>query len=161
MSRSVRLHASPSARAGRGAGAQEWAVTGWPQPCQPGRMRIAAIADAHGNLLALEAVLADLRAQAPDLVVNLGDLVSGPFDPASSADAQIALAARRWPATTNATSWKAMTQAHPMPSRGLICRPHTWTGSPGCPKRSSLRTGRCSPATAARPAVTRTTCLKM
>lgn len=54
-------------------------------------MRIAAIADAHGNLLALEAVLADLRMQAPDLVVNLGDLVSGPFDPAGSADAQAAL----------------------------------------------------------------------
>lgn len=54
-------------------------------------MRIAAIADAHGNLLALEAVLADLRAQAPDLVVNLGDLVSGPFDPAGAADAQVAL----------------------------------------------------------------------
>lgn len=66
-------------------------MTGWPQPCQPARMRIAAIADTHGNLLALEAVLADLRAQAPDLVVNLGDLVSGPFDPAGSADAQIAL----------------------------------------------------------------------
>jgi len=54
-------------------------------------MRIAVLADAHGNLLALEAVLADLRAQALDLVVNLGDLVSGPFDPAGSADAQIAL----------------------------------------------------------------------
>jgi predicted phosphodiesterase len=55
-------------------------------------MRIAAIADVHGNLLALEAVLADLHRAAPDLVVNLGDLVSGPFDPAGSADAQIALA---------------------------------------------------------------------
>ena len=54
-------------------------------------MRIAAIADAHGNLLALDAVLADLRAQAPDLVVNLGDLVSGPFDPAGAAGAQMAL----------------------------------------------------------------------
>lgn len=37
-------------------------------------MRIAVLADAHGNLLALEAVLADMRAQAPDLVINLGDL---------------------------------------------------------------------------------------
>ena len=55
-------------------------------------MRIAVLADAHGNLLALEAVLADLRAQAPDLVVNLGDLCTGPFDPVGSADAQIALA---------------------------------------------------------------------
>ncbi len=54
-------------------------------------MRIAILADTHGNLLALEAMLIDLRAQAPDLVVNLGDLVTGPFDPAGSADAQIAL----------------------------------------------------------------------
>lgn len=54
-------------------------------------MRVAVLADTHGNLLALEAVLADLRAQAPDLVVNLGDLFTGPFDPAGSADAQIAL----------------------------------------------------------------------
>ncbi|TPG53698.1 metallophosphoesterase [Roseomonas nepalensis] len=54
-------------------------------------MRIAVLADAHGNLLALEAVLSDLRAQAPDLVVNLGDLVTDPFDPVGSADVQIAL----------------------------------------------------------------------
>lgn len=54
-------------------------------------MRIAVIADVHGNLLALEAVLADMRAMAPDLVVNLGDLVCGPFDPAGAADAQMAL----------------------------------------------------------------------
>ena len=54
-------------------------------------MRIAVIADVHGNLLALRAVLEDLRAAAPDLVVNLGDLVSGPFDPAGSAEAQMAL----------------------------------------------------------------------
>ncbi len=54
-------------------------------------MRLAVIADTHGNLLALEAVLADLRRAAPDLTVNLGDLVSGPFDPAGSADAQMAL----------------------------------------------------------------------
>jgi predicted phosphodiesterase len=54
-------------------------------------MRIAVISDVHGNLLALEAVLADLRRAAPDLVVNLGDLVSGPFEPATAADAQMAL----------------------------------------------------------------------
>ena len=54
-------------------------------------MRIAVIADVHGNLIALEAVLAHLRLTAPDLIVNLGDLVSGPFDPAGSADAQMAL----------------------------------------------------------------------
>ncbi len=54
-------------------------------------MRVAIIADTHGNALALEAVLADLRRQAPDLIVNLGDLVTGPYDPVGSADAQIAL----------------------------------------------------------------------
>ena len=54
-------------------------------------MRIAVLADAHGNLLALQAVLAEVRAAAPDLIVNLGDLATGPFDPAGSADAQMAL----------------------------------------------------------------------
>jgi predicted phosphodiesterase len=44
-------------------------------------MRIGLISDIHGNLPALEAVLADLRAHAPDLIVNLGDLVSGPLWP--------------------------------------------------------------------------------
>lgn len=55
-------------------------------------MRIAVIADVHGNRIALEAVLAHLRPSAPDLIVNLGDLVSGPFDPAGSAELQMALA---------------------------------------------------------------------
>lgn len=54
-------------------------------------MRIAVLADAHGNLLALQAVLADLCTASPDLVVNLGDLATGPFDPAGSTDAQMAL----------------------------------------------------------------------
>lgn len=54
-------------------------------------MKIAVFADVHGNLLALQAVMRDLQSASPDLIVNLGDLVSGPFDPAGSADAQIAL----------------------------------------------------------------------
>lgn len=37
-------------------------------------MRIAVVADVHGNLTALEAVVADLRRQAPDLVLHGGDL---------------------------------------------------------------------------------------
>jgi putative phosphoesterase len=40
-------------------------------------MRIAVVSDVHGNLTALEAVIADLRALAPDLVVHGGDLCSG------------------------------------------------------------------------------------
>ncbi len=49
-------------------------------------MRIAILADIHGNLLALEAVIRDLRTKAPDLVVNLGDHLSGPLWAAATAD---------------------------------------------------------------------------
>jgi putative phosphoesterase len=38
-------------------------------------MRVAIFSDIHGNLPALEAVLADIAAQKPDLVYCLGDLV--------------------------------------------------------------------------------------
>jgi predicted phosphodiesterase len=37
-------------------------------------MRIAIISDIHGNLAALDAVVADLEHQRPDLVLHLGDL---------------------------------------------------------------------------------------
>lgn len=43
-------------------------------------MRFAAIADVHGNHLALEAVLADIRALGIADIVNLGDMLSGPLD---------------------------------------------------------------------------------
>lgn len=39
-------------------------------------MRLAILADIHGNLPALEAVLGDLAAQAPDRVLVAGDLVN-------------------------------------------------------------------------------------
>ena len=38
-------------------------------------MRIAIISDIHGNLSALDAVLADLRTRPVDVVYCLGDLV--------------------------------------------------------------------------------------
>jgi len=40
-------------------------------------MRIAVLSDVHGNMTALDAVIADLRVTAPDLVVQGGDLCSG------------------------------------------------------------------------------------
>lgn len=49
-------------------------------------MRIAAIADIHGNDLALEAVLADIEAQGIATVVNLGDHLSGALNAARTAD---------------------------------------------------------------------------
>ncbi|MEP0232931.1 metallophosphoesterase family protein [Roseibium sp.] len=44
-------------------------------------MKIAVVADIHGNLPALEAVIADIAGESPDMVVNLGDCVSGPLWP--------------------------------------------------------------------------------
>jgi hypothetical protein len=50
-----------------------------------GGMRIAILADVHGNCLALDAVLADLTQRGgAELVVNLGDCVSGPLWPAET-----------------------------------------------------------------------------
>ena len=42
-------------------------------------MRILALYDIHGNVDALDAVLADPRAADPDVVVVGGDAVPGPF----------------------------------------------------------------------------------
>jgi diadenosine tetraphosphatase ApaH/serine/threonine PP2A family protein phosphatase len=49
-------------------------------------MKFAAIADVHGNCLALEAVLADIATLGITDVVNLGDHVSGPLEPRRTAD---------------------------------------------------------------------------
>lgn len=49
-------------------------------------MKIAIISDIHGNLLALQAVLADIVSQGVDQTVNLGDILSGPLQPAETAD---------------------------------------------------------------------------
>jgi putative phosphoesterase len=48
-------------------------------------MRVAALADIHGNLPALEAVLAEVAREKPDLVVFCGDVASGPM-PAETID---------------------------------------------------------------------------
>jgi putative phosphoesterase len=57
-------------------------------------MRIAVVSDIHGNLSALEAVIADLRTVAPDLVVQGGDLVGSGSRPAEVIDLVRDL---RWP----------------------------------------------------------------
>jgi diadenosine tetraphosphatase ApaH/serine/threonine PP2A family protein phosphatase len=54
-------------------------------------MRFAAIADIHGNFLALEAVLADIRAAGIADIVNLGDMASGPLDAGRTMDLLMAL----------------------------------------------------------------------
>ncbi|NGM19482.1 metallophosphoesterase family protein [Roseomonas stagni] len=47
-------------------------------------MRLGVIADIHGNVLALQAVLGALRQRGVTQVVDLGDVVSGPLWPAET-----------------------------------------------------------------------------
>jgi putative phosphoesterase len=49
-------------------------------------MRIAIISDVHGNLTALDAVLADLRLQKPDLIFHGGDIPYGGCNPSEVID---------------------------------------------------------------------------
>jgi predicted phosphodiesterase len=49
-------------------------------------MRLAVISDIHGNLPALEAVIADIEQRSVDSIVNLGDLLSGGVQPGATAD---------------------------------------------------------------------------
>ncbi|MER9348438.1 MULTISPECIES: metallophosphoesterase [unclassified Mesorhizobium] len=44
-------------------------------------MRLAVLSDIHGNLRALEAVHARIKDNSPDIIVNLGDCLSGPLWP--------------------------------------------------------------------------------
>lgn len=48
-------------------------------------MRIAVLSDIHGNLSALQAVLRDLAHRQVDVIVNLGDSLSGPLQPSETA----------------------------------------------------------------------------
>ncbi|ATY31752.1 metallophosphoesterase family protein [Sphingomonas psychrotolerans] len=56
--------------------------------------RIAVLSDIHGNLPALEAVVADAAARGCKRFLNLGDILSGPLWPIETADF---LMARDWP----------------------------------------------------------------
>lgn len=57
-------------------------------------MRLAVVSDIHGNLPALQAVLAEIGRERVDRVVNLGDIVSGPLWPQETATLLRTLA---WP----------------------------------------------------------------
>lgn len=71
-------------------------------------MKLAVLSDIHGNLPALEAVLADARAQAIDAFLNLGDIVSGPLWPAETADRLMPLG---WPTLAGNHERQLLTQA--------------------------------------------------
>jgi len=49
-------------------------------------LRVAVVADIHGNLSALEAVIADLKTTSPDVVFHAGDLAANGYRPAEVVD---------------------------------------------------------------------------
>jgi 3',5'-cyclic AMP phosphodiesterase CpdA len=49
-------------------------------------VRVAVLSDVHGNLTALEAVLADVRDRAPDLALHGGDLADAGAHPVEVID---------------------------------------------------------------------------
>jgi predicted phosphodiesterase len=58
-------------------------------------MRIAIVSDIHGNVTALEAILADLRLNSPDVILHGGDLAANGAHPAEIVDRMTAIVARR------------------------------------------------------------------
>ncbi len=74
-------------------------------------MRVAILSDIHGNLTALEAVLADIRREAPDLVMHGGDLALMGSQPAEVIDRVRELG---WPGVVGNTDevlWRPEEQA--------------------------------------------------
>jgi predicted phosphodiesterase len=63
-------------------------------------MHIAIVSDIHGNRTAFDAVLADLRETAPDLILHGGDLPQGGANPAEIVDQVRALG---WPGVVGNT----------------------------------------------------------
>jgi putative phosphoesterase len=63
-------------------------------------MRIAIVSDIHGNLTALDAVIADLRRQLPDLILQGGDL---PYGGSHGAEVMDRVAELGWPGVVGNT----------------------------------------------------------
>lgn len=71
-------------------------------------MRIALVSDIHGNLPALEAVIAEITEAGVHTVLNLGDIVSGPLWPLETARRLMALG---WPTIAGNHERQLLTQA--------------------------------------------------
>jgi len=122
-------------------------------------MRIAVLSDVHGNLPALDAVVADLATQGVDLTVDLGDLLSGGVQPRETADRLMEL---DWPTVRGTTSGRcsrSRVNAWAAPTGWRTTPSPTGTGSgwPGCRSRWSWATA-CSRSTAPPPTTCSTCC---
>jgi len=86
-------------------------------------MRIAVISDVHGNLIGLDAALADLQSHPADRIVFLGDMIQGGPQPVEVVARLRALA---WPVVMgNADAWLLTGQAtgaEPTTERQLAVR---------------------------------------
>jgi predicted phosphodiesterase len=84
---------------------------------------VAVIADVHGNLGALDAVLADARARGAETFLDLGDTLDGPLDPVGTADRLLALGAL----TVRGNHDRMMAERDPATAHALL-RPehHQW-----------------------------------
>jgi predicted phosphodiesterase len=87
-------------------------------------MRFAVVSDVHGNLTALEAVIADIKQQSPDAVYHLGDLVANGARPAEVLDR---IRAAEWQGVygnTDEMLWRPVAEqlAKPFPERQLLRR---------------------------------------
>ncbi|WPB84536.1 metallophosphoesterase family protein [Sediminicoccus rosea] len=103
-------------------------------------MRVAVIADVHGNRLALAAVLESVAAARPDLLIELGDAVSGPLWPAETYEMLAATGAvsvrgnhDRWvaegaPETLGTTDRFTQARLSAAQRAALGARPMTWRG---------------------------------
>lgn len=85
-------------------------------------MKIAVISDVHGNSAALDAVLEDIGRHGVDRIANLGDHLSGPLDPAGTADRLMAL--DHIAITGNHDRWLVHPPKQGMPLWETWARPH-------------------------------------
>ncbi len=84
-------------------------------------MRLAIVSDIHGNLAALDAVIADLERQSPDLVVHGGDLALNGPRPAEVIDRVRALG---WPGVVGNTDQAFWGLPPSLPASSLVAFEH-------------------------------------